>query len=1067
MAAKLIGTGSEEDSLVNLKEVVRGELYEIALFIDGHAAGRHMSRFYLRCTPNATKYVGQPEDWEQWPVSIVNEKEVAKPLVPERVSGTGDTHPIPIKKWVVCHFRARRTGVAAISEIHKKLENWYMHRWDTNPEHHDFELSIVIDKVPANKIKHIYASFRVHLAWRKEKDKTVTAPVDDVPKHIPLPPNDTLNEWTYASVQVKAEPQPTMVANGFNHHQHNICVPLGQVAPPQPQGDLTVSNFLEQWEARQAHHKLKYEQELSNSPTSPSQEQFYQFQVQQLQSELQYPASFSPNSQYPQQNPYYQSPLMTVTLPVDQDDLTYLSPPQGPYSSDMDMDLSWYPGTTNQYGLDFQSNAVDYPLPELYSDLLPDSMDIETKQNQLFEFDKDVQEANTLYIWPMGIFDGVSDQAIVNYAYAATSGLNTVNGIKSDQKIIVCIPDVKGHGDILVKASRALLKRFGIRELVTLWNIVLNDTLDVVSSSKESPISEAEKVEIQSRALVNSILSVALLAKKNPQQKYILLLSWSCTENFKPFEKAIVMAQSQGVLIISAAGNRGIDLSLHPEYPSAGNMKNVLTVGSLTRDRVPAVNSNYRSILVDSFPFVWAPGAVQIEKSDQCIQTTSIAATFLSIQASYQWLHLLHDKPKSTWRDLLKSIIVDNLNTYIWTKYLKPVPSLTEVLPPGPVVIWVDTGNPMSFLSTLAIYCERNNLVSVHIFRFVHSAPLFQFLAQRRKELNQKSNQNVLRFVSNRYREKDGGASAGKDFYEALRKDPDYKKSPFLLFCGIPEQAGIPNDPEQRLWVSNDARFAFEFVSMQSLPGVPDHNWKLLRGPMILTGVVRGMNLAQLTLSSNVPSSPTTRQQPQQQSSSNAIQSQSDESLGSVISSLSIGSSNTFYVKISFNDDSKESVSSSAVEGITEVYEWNFFHKKQIVPTLSLLPGTSSPPTSPRASSSSSSSSSGAVPTVVTFDVYLRKKRNILPSVLFGDTKDTLLASTNVDLRALTDQQVTQMWLPLASVPTASSTSVPMQGVPKLLVKVLKLAAGRVLTQPEFEAVDPLPEGVVSMTTEL
>jgi len=143
----------------------------------------------------------------------------------------GDTHPIPIKKWVVCHFRARRNGVAAISEIHKKLENWYMHRWDTNPQSNDFELSIVIDKgsfsfhsfklhqntviktitksqvssvrhsqkfkkinaVPANKIKHIYASFRVHLAWRKEKDKTAPLPVEDVPKHIPLPPNDTLS----------------------------------------------------------------------------------------------------------------------------------------------------------------------------------------------------------------------------------------------------------------------------------------------------------------------------------------------------------------------------------------------------------------------------------------------------------------------------------------------------------------------------------------------------------------------------------------------------------------------------------------------------------------------------------------------------------------------------------------------------------------------------------------------------------------------------------------------------------------------------------------------------------
>jgi len=233
-------------------------------------------------------------------------------------------------------------------------------------------------------------------------------------------------------------------------------------------------------------------------------------------------------------------------------------------------------------------------------------------------------------------------------------------------------------------------------------------------------------------------------------------------------------------------------------------------------------------------------------------------------------------------------------------------------------------------------------------------------------------------------------------------------------------------------------------------------------------GVVRGLNLAQLVTQGNaVPSSPTLRQQPQQPPPLQA--SSSDDALSSVISSLSLGGSNyTFYVKISFNDDSKETASSPAVEGVTEVYEWNFFHKKQIVPTLSLLPTTgSSPPTSPRASSSSSSN---PVPTIVTFEVYLRKKRNILPSVLFGDAKDTLLASTNVDLKALTEQQVTQMWLPLANVPSSassSSSSVPMQGVPKLLVKVLKLAAGRATTQPEFEAVDPLPEGVVSMTTEL
>jgi len=52
-------------------------------------------------------------------------------------------------------------------------------------------------------------------------------------------------------------------------------------------------------------------------------------------------------------------------------------------------------------------------------------------------------------------------------------------------------------------------------------------------------------------------------------------------------------------------------------------MKNVLTVGSLTRDRVPAINSNYRSILVDAFPFVWAPGKPFVNKINSSLGVTN------------------------------------------------------------------------------------------------------------------------------------------------------------------------------------------------------------------------------------------------------------------------------------------------------------------------------------------------------------------------------------------------------------------------------------------------------------
>lgn len=63
-------------------------------------------------------------------------------------------------------------------------------------------------------------------------------------------------------------------------------------------------------------------------------------------------------------------------------------------------------------------------------------------------------------------------------------------------------------------------------------------------------------------------------------------------------QRSLALAQQEGILMISSAGDNGKDLNLYPSYPSAWQFPNTMTVGSLKFDgSAPAMSSNFGSLV--------------------------------------------------------------------------------------------------------------------------------------------------------------------------------------------------------------------------------------------------------------------------------------------------------------------------------------------------------------------------------------------------------------------------------------------------------------------------------------
>ena len=90
----------------------------------------------------------------------------------------------------------------------------------------------------------------------------------------------------------------------------------------------------------------------------------------------------------------------------------------------------------------------------------------------------------------------------------------------------------------------------------------------------------------------------------------VINASWGVPENPRDRDLRLIIAELDGALrdaripVIAAAGNRGADLSVRPEFPATSTAPNVITVGAVANDGAVAPFSNRSVVQVD----VVAPG---------------------------------------------------------------------------------------------------------------------------------------------------------------------------------------------------------------------------------------------------------------------------------------------------------------------------------------------------------------------------------------------------------------------------------------------------------------------------
>ncbi|MCB0319623.1 MAG: S8 family serine peptidase [Bdellovibrionales bacterium] len=110
----------------------------------------------------------------------------------------------------------------------------------------------------------------------------------------------------------------------------------------------------------------------------------------------------------------------------------------------------------------------------------------------------------------------------------------------------------------------------------------------------------------------------------------ILNLSFGGPQASEGLYQAIYRASQNGVLVIAAAGNKGQNIDLYPEYPASFPLENIISVAALDKDSNLSWFSNYGSASVD----IAAPGMEIVSTIPDgkyaSFSGTSMAAPFVS-----------------------------------------------------------------------------------------------------------------------------------------------------------------------------------------------------------------------------------------------------------------------------------------------------------------------------------------------------------------------------------------------------------------------------------------------------
>ena len=138
----------------------------------------------------------------------------------------------------------------------------------------------------------------------------------------------------------------------------------------------------------------------------------------------------------------------------------------------------------------------------------------------------------------------------------------------------------------------------------------------------------------------------------------IINCSWGGTGKSDVIEKAIEYAAQKGVLVVTAAGNDGMNTDRKTHFPSGANVDNIVSVGASTSSNSRASFSNTGKVSVD----LAAPGlniysaapASKGRASYQSLSGTSMASPHVAGVAALIW----SVRPKLTYKDV-KTILME------------------------------------------------------------------------------------------------------------------------------------------------------------------------------------------------------------------------------------------------------------------------------------------------------------------------------------------------------------------------------------------------------------------------
>jgi len=148
-----------------------------------------------------------------------------------------------------------------------------------------------------------------------------------------------------------------------------------------------------------------------------------------------------------------------------------------------------------------------------------------------------------------------------------------------------------------------------------------------------------------------SAIDYAITMKAN-----VLSNSWGGGDYSKALEDTFLLAKDKNIIVVTAAGNSGQDISERPMYPAALNLDNMLTVANINESGKLHLSSNYSKDLVH----LAAPGtrifSTYLDNNYASLTGTSMAAPYVSAAAA-----MLYSRHENISYQAVKQILMNNV----------------------------------------------------------------------------------------------------------------------------------------------------------------------------------------------------------------------------------------------------------------------------------------------------------------------------------------------------------------------------------------------------------------------